>query len=295
MVKQLPISDFIRESKGSKLQTLTPGDVISVFHGTSWDDAYQFALNGLDATVHKYRKYPHTVNNEQVFIGLYVSPGMQTAREFGHVVIKFKTKVDNLQSVYPGTEEQERASLAKGNYFTKSTRPEVTDRLVNSYRGWDSRKGGYAGREQQARFVGIISPRAIERIYITPDNCNSPMISLSREEFLQYCVENGYAPKHIFKNPIEPQQTFTDLTQFIKEFSSEKTKNRFKGKGKVVSIQQEQEQEQACWRYLDNLNRKRPGMSVEDATNDIRHAFGSLPPSVAKNVGELFVKHYKNQ
>ena len=50
MAKQLQISDFIRESKGSKLHTLNSGDVISVFHGTDFNNAYEFALNGFDAT-----------------------------------------------------------------------------------------------------------------------------------------------------------------------------------------------------------------------------------------------------
>lgn len=284
MAKQLQISDFIRESKGSKLQTLNSGDVISVFHGTDFNNAYEFALNGFDATVRKGRTYPHTVDGKQVDVGLYVSPGMQTAREFGPVVIKFKTDVKNLQAVFPGMEDQERESLNKGGYFTKSSRPEVTDRLVNDFgNGWDSRKGGYAGREQQARFVGIVSPRAIERIYLRPPKWKAPMTSMSREEFLQYCEASGYKPKHSYKKPIEPQETFTSLDEFVKAFSSERAKN-----SKIPNT----EQERHAWLYLDRLHQQYPGMSAEEAAIDIGSTFGSLPPSVAKNVGVLFVKHY---
>ena len=197
------------------IMALRPDTVLSVFHGCQPDDASQFCAEGIDTlSQHGYRRYPHTDLGQPVLNGLFVAPDFQTAHQFGRVVVKFKTEAKNLHYLYP-SQEAEADELYRER-FPKSFRPSVSQTLVgNLNTTYDPRTGGYAGYEHQALFLGTVSPRAIEKVYLL-DPETQKWTGLDPYTFIK-----SHEAKHAdqVQRGIEPQESFKDFDSFLDRFA----------------------------------------------------------------------------
>lgn len=148
-------------SKMNKIKKLSPDTVLSVFHGTEIDDAYDMVIHGIDGRKRVGRSYPHFVNIDDekpvmVNRGLFISPFLEGAIRFGRAVIKFKTEARDLYNIFPSLKNIRDDKKLWKDKFPKSYDPGLSAFL--SGRAWKS--------EPQALYRGRTSPRAIERVYI---------------------------------------------------------------------------------------------------------------------------------
>ena len=260
---------FVTAGVGSDIENLQPSTVLSLFHGCSPEDAYKFITEGIDAsTPHGYRKYPHMDAGMPVLTGLFVAPDFQTAKEFGRIVIKFKTTAEHLHYMLPGQEAE--ADDMWRDKFPNSFRPSVSWTLVQSDGHYDPRKGGYAAGEHQALFLGEVSPRAIEKVYVYNPTTHQWSGGSAPQDYAE-----DYALKHndTVRRGIEPQETFTTFDDFLQRF----------GEVNAYSL----EELQATMKWM--------GPAIARSRNP-EHEFGSdfntVPRSVIKRVLPLLLQVY---
>ena len=154
-------------SKISKIYKLKPDTVLSIFHGSTYKNIYQFIKHGIDGKRRTGRSYPHFVSiddKEPVMInrGLFISPFLKTALDFGRAVIKFKTEAKNLYNVFPTLKNIREDKKMWKDKFPKSYDPGLSAFL--SGKAWNS--------EPQALFRGLQSPRSIEKVYLRKDHAH---------------------------------------------------------------------------------------------------------------------------
>lgn len=176
-------------------EPLKDTDTIRVYHGTS---DLQFILNairyGTTGDTMADRKYSYEYNNNPK--GIFVTPDMKTAKEFGKYIIEFNAAVSDLEApVWPsGTftvqggiasyfkdaqDRENRRLKARAEALTytdknikKSDRPELAVTLY------------YFG-ERQALFIGDLNKQSFRAVWERNANrVNSPYKRYSLKEFL---------------------------------------------------------------------------------------------------------------
>lgn len=187
------------EGKYGDLAKLQPDTVITVFHGTTLEYAYYFCVNGIDGKhLNHYRVYNHISGSKPIKFGLFVAPDVKTAFKFGNYVIKFKTLGKNLIHKFPAEAGESREYDSK--YYPKSFRPEISRDMLSR------------GVEPQALFIGLESPRAIEKVYGWQQGVGQK--SMSREEFIVFADKSNERLQYK-KSDFEPQEYKMSLKDFV--------------------------------------------------------------------------------
>lgn len=224
-------------------EPLKDSDTIRVYHGAR-DPllAYQAVTRGLSGGSRAQRVYSYESNNNPK--GLFVTPDLRTAKEFGQTIIEFHTRVRDLEiPVWPGgsftvpgqmsqmfnsddEREQERLrqrmrwSQSEYEFVKNSDRPEVAAMLIMS-------------GERQALFTGDLNANSVRAIWVTPNrNISSTFQGFDRvkpNEFKRMYDSGayGYGDKLSHKTahiPIKPQDDVSG-DEFIDMFiANEKIK-----------------------------------------------------------------------
>lgn len=211
--------EFLTESQRSDIENLKPDSRITVYHGSDIATITDFARFGIDAKKPKrMRLYPHWIAGKQPTRGIFVSPDLETAMAFGKSVVKFTVLGKDL---YPAFSHRHDKYFAKK--FPNSFRPGVSDDMLN--RG--------KGKESQALFIGLVSPRQIEKVYdvhFDKDGTYHEGLmgqyrsAFDREEFLKW-VQDVYLKKqhdNLYKSQfeftdrfVEPQEINITVDEFI--------------------------------------------------------------------------------
>ena len=190
------------EGQTEKIFNLQPSTVLTVFHGTSQDDAYNFCLNGVDAKKYQqYRIYTHISGGKPIKFGLFVAPNLKTAQKFGNVVIKFKSLGKNLIYRFPVEMGKENKGYWKEKY-PKSFRPSVSQDLLD-----------YRGVEPQSIYIGLLSPRAIEKVYVYMYD-NYTWKPMTREEYIEEYQKKNPNPR-VWQSLFEPQEYKLELKDVV--------------------------------------------------------------------------------
>jgi len=202
---------LITEGQMANIKTMQPETVITVFHGTDQKTAYDFCLNGIDAKKRVHRLYPHRSGGKEIKFGLFVAPNLQTSQKFGNVVLKFKTQGKNLIHRFPVEMKiYDRPESFYRKEMPKSFRPSTSYDLAN-----------LSSIEPQALYIGLLSPRAIEKVFVynLKENTWTPM---SREEYIQYYKEKNKNNRiTISKSYFEPQEYNMSLNDFVNKIAKE--------------------------------------------------------------------------
>lgn len=189
-------------------RALNDSDSIRVYHGTSDPDFLITSITeGVTGDKRIYKRYSYENNNNPR--GFFVTPSLQTAKEFGDYVFEFHTKVSDLHApVWPGgsfvaagqyapmfadENERENALLAKRRglsssdfeFVRDSDRPELAWSL-------------YLSGEPQALFQGNLNPNSIRAIWISsdPGRTNKPYIRYNRKEVLDLYHTSGIPTRY---------------------------------------------------------------------------------------------------
>lgn len=203
-------------------------DTIRVYHG-AYDalTVYQAVTKGISASRPAARRYSYEMNNNP--IGLFVTPDLKTAKEFGDTVMEFHVRVRDLQApVWPSgsftvqgqmaqmfrsddEREQERLrrrlqfSKSEFDFVRKSDRPEVAASLLLM-------------GERQALFVGDLNPNSIRAVWISPNTDIMASVQdfkrISRREFIKLYEESqiGYGEKVPFDIEMKPIKPRDDVS-----------------------------------------------------------------------------------
>lgn len=177
-------------------------DTVRVYHGTSDLDSILVAITkGMTGDTWANRRYSYEANNNPK--GLFVTPDLKTAKEFGSYVIEFHSKVSDLEApVWPngtftvqggmaGTFDSEdereaerirqriRWSEPDYEFVAKSDRPELAALLLG-------------GGERQALYRGDLNANSIKAIWVSvdPTRINQKYNRLTPREFLKLSQEN---------------------------------------------------------------------------------------------------------
>jgi hypothetical protein len=174
---------YLRENPGSvEVKRLKPSDKLLVYHGTRLAFLPQM-IHGFDATQEVKRYYGgprHT--------GVFVAPDFETARRFGPIVMEIEVRAANLHgtdySGVTGREEPRREEIWR-SFYPDSFRPYLSETLT-------------AVGEPQALLKGLVSPRAIKRVWVTPpgEEETTPLAGrwFSRKELLSLGMESTKPP-----------------------------------------------------------------------------------------------------
>lgn len=192
------------ENKRSDLANLQPSTVVTCFHGTTAKYAYQFCTNGIDGRhVNHYRVYnQHASGGKPLKFGIFIAPSTEVAFKFGSHVIKFRTQAKNLIHMFPA--EMKKYDAWRKEKYPNSFRPSVSGEMLTN------------PIEPQALFVGLISPRAIEKVYVWENGVGAK--PMSPEEFVKIMDEKDSKLQYN-KSAFEPQEYKMSLQDFAKRIA----------------------------------------------------------------------------
>ena len=203
------------DSQHSAIANLQRDTVIKVFHGTDMGGAFDFCQEGIDARKRTYRKYPHFIRRpggeapEMISRGLFVTAQLRTGLDFGNAVIEFPATGKDLHYQFPSPDTVRQARKLGMTKYPDSFKPEVSFNLLEP------------SVEPQALFRGLVSPKAIERVYLSAydkeGNWEHPRIGeyravFTRDEYIDWFLEFGQRggkqyQKRYREDPIvEPQE-----------------------------------------------------------------------------------------
>ena len=137
-----------------------------------------------------------------------MAPNLKTAQKFGNVIVKFKSLGKNL--IYRFPVEMKDVDKWQSKYFRKSFRPSVSYDMSD-----------LSAVEPQAIFIGLLSPRAIEKVFVYgyPSNIWTPM---TREEYIQFYQDQNKKNSNIpRKSLFEPQEADISLEEFISRIAKD--------------------------------------------------------------------------
>ncbi len=161
------------ENQEELIGNLQPNTIITVYHGSTMQDTYNFVTAGVDArTPTRYRVYPHWSGNKPLKFGIFVAPNPKVSFQFGRYVIEFDVMGKDLISRFPVEMKDHDKFYKKINKHPNSFRPTVTDDLLN------------LNVEPQALFVGLLAPNKIKRVWALKDNRWDQIYSMTPEEFI---------------------------------------------------------------------------------------------------------------
>ena len=176
IARKLKLFDLFKIAKEIDLDKIKRNDIITVYHGTSISNIFDF-INGFDATKVVPRLYSGPRHR-----GLFVTPSFETARRFsnyGSVVLEIDVRAANLHGTnYSGVIGRESGD---GRYwkdkYKESFRPLLSETLQQSV-------------EPQALLIGLVSPKQIKRIWYSPNHYRGGEGNwYTREEFFDLNLE----------------------------------------------------------------------------------------------------------
>lgn len=204
----------VRVITNNEKEPLSDEDTVLVYHGTNSTKLVNIWITkGLTGDVKANRTYSYEFNNNPK--GLFVTPDLDTAKEFGTIIVEFHTKVKDLESpvwptgtftgqgqmsgIFDNPEEREKermrvrgiSSKSEYDYIRDSDRPELANILLS-------------GGERQALFVGDLNPNAIKAVWIKnePEKAKSTYTRLSPKEFISK-IENKELDNFRFNADVE--------------------------------------------------------------------------------------------
>ncbi|MEI8270539.1 MAG: hypothetical protein WCG45_04160 [bacterium] len=205
----MEFKEWLNESHRGEIARLQPDSVITVFHGTDGDTAYDFCLNGIDGKKNTHRIYPHISGGKPLKFGLFVAPDLKTAQKFGSVIVKFKSLGKNLIYRFPVEMKKYNSSEFYKKQYPDSFRPIVSYDMLDR------------GVEPQALFIGMVSPRAIEKVFSYTYSDNK-WLSFSPQEYIDYYLnKNKNKPTNIYRGIFEPQEYQMTLGDLVKRLAKE--------------------------------------------------------------------------
>lgn len=159
-------------------EPLNDNQTVRVYHGfNTTEDAIVALMHGISGKTRAQRIYSYEANNNPK--GLFVTPDLKSAKQFGRVIIEFHANVKDLESpVWPnGTftsqgqmsgsfssdEEREERRLrdrdnmrnSNNDGVKDSDRPELADKMLH-------------GGERQSLFIGDLNSNSIRAIWVSP-------------------------------------------------------------------------------------------------------------------------------
>ena len=266
--------EIIGESQRD-VATMQPDTPIMVFHGTDVADALEFCINGIDARQRQHRHYPHWDHGEYVSRGLFITTTLNVAMTFGKVVLKFPVLAKHLHYQYPSPVSQRQADNATRIDYPHSFRPGTSFNLLG------------IGKEKQALFRGLVSPRAIQKVYLVSYDKEGKWVggrydqyqaAMSREEFLKVFKNH---PHKLLVEPQETSLTPDDIVNIL-----------------VKNYGRDQSHNEAV-EWIDSVIRDavdpKSHRTYQSQINGLMHLAGgsTLPYSVAKRLLPQFLDRYQ--
>lgn len=177
-------------------QPIRDSDTVRVYHGTSDLDFVISAIKyGATGSSYAKRRYSYEANNNPK--GIFVTPDLSVAKNFGPYILEFHTRVRDLEApVWPGgsftspgqlsgifdsedDREQERLrqrmrwSQSEYEFVRNSDRPELAALFL-------------MGGERQALFTGDLNRNSIRAIWAStdPSRINQPHRRMSTGDFM---------------------------------------------------------------------------------------------------------------
>lgn len=238
-------------------------DSIRVYHGTASIETILLTLTkGLSGNMRVPRIYSYESNNNPK--GLFVTPDLKTAKEFGEYVLEFHAKAGDMEApVWPkgsftvqgeyaeyfSSNDDRKAEMDKQRKAHKQSEFDYVSKSDDPYLAYWLLHGG----EKQALFKGNLNPNSVRAIWVSkdPTRIGQAYIRYKAKEFLNQFNSFGipsrfsgkvYTPANIdlkidmfraaemrlFKPRDNP--TFSDLvTQLAK-------KNKYLDKTKIAEI-----------------------------------------------------------
>lgn len=191
---------------------LKDSDTIRVYHGASELATVVKALKyGLTGDTRANRRYSYEFNNNPK--GLFVTPDLDVAKEFGDYIIEFQTRVSDLEApVWPGGSftvqggmsgtfsdeeereieriaQRERISKDAVEYIAKSDKPDVAYWLMDA-------------PETQALFTGNLNKNSVRAVWVSsnPAKINQPYNRMKPREFMkefeEFGIENRFGGRY---------------------------------------------------------------------------------------------------
>lgn len=176
---------------------LSDSDTVRVYHGANSIETIVLALTrGLTGDMRIYRRYSYENNNNPK--GLFVTPDLDTAKEFGDYILEFHARVADLEApVWPSgkfTVQGQNAEYFKSDSDREAARHaarELASRDSTDFVKLSSRPElaqlFLTGGERQALFTGNLNANSIRAVWISsdPTDVRSTFIRMSPAEFLK--------------------------------------------------------------------------------------------------------------
>lgn len=199
----IPANDSKQQPKA-----LSDSDTVRVYHGADNIETVILALTkGLTGDTRIYRKYSY--ENENNPKGLFVTPDLKTAEQFGDYVLEFHARVADLEApVWPGNGFTAQGQMAQ--YFGSDENRELARQKAKAEASADNRdfvknssKPEVAqlfltGGERQALFTGNLNANSVRAVWIRSDmrNAYSPFERMSPSKFLKMYAQQGVPTRH---------------------------------------------------------------------------------------------------
>lgn len=227
-------------------QPFKKDDTITVYHGfRDIDDAILVGKYGTSGAKRANRVYSYESDNNPR--GLFVTPHLKTAKEFGSVVFEFDSVMSELEPpVWPGG-----SYTVQGGYSQywghgregRAKRAKAQTSLRQSYRDeknpeWMRNSDDpllaktLAGMgEQQALYIGHLNPNRIKRVYLRDFDrktftYTSDWYDISLKEFLEKYPSNEYEKTEKFRDATS--KVFGADEQFNGEQFLQKIKQKYR-------------------------------------------------------------------
>lgn len=214
------ISDIISESYSiNDKKPLKSTDRIKVYHGfNDIDDLKTVLLYGLSGKEKAKRRYSYENNNNPR--GLFVTPLLDTAKQFGSYIIEFGVRISDLESpVWPSGTYTSQGSYAE--YFDSeedrsNTRNELVSNVTSDKNipdfirnSDDPLLSNYLlnSSEPQALFVGDLNPNSIKAVWLQ----NDMTVDQKFSEFTRHSVKD--VKKRLFSKGIETPYGKSDIQE----------------------------------------------------------------------------------
>lgn len=197
----MEFSLWLREQE-DVIAALQPESVITVYHGSTMQNAYEFCEGGIDARkpVHGRVYANHLSNGKGLKFGMFVAPKLMVAFKFGSYVVEFKARGKDLIHQFP------HSMRASDDFYRSkypgSFRPSVSDNLLNQ------------PIEPQALFIGLVSPREIVAVHALRDNKLNNVYSMHPAEFLEISQQPQQRIRKIY-----PSFSPTDYKMSLDDFA----------------------------------------------------------------------------
>mgnify|MGYP000055188431 CR=1 FL=1 len=216
--------------RGIPKKPLSDSDTIRVYHGAyDLGTVVQALKYGLTGDIRADRRYSYEANNNPR--GLFVTPDLDVAKEFGPYIIEFHTRVGDLEApVWPGgsftvqgqisptfsdEEEREAERIAQKERISKDAAKHIMQSDSPDVAFWLMDAG-----ESQALFRGDLNRNSIRAVWVStaPDRMRRPYRRMKPREFLKEYEKEGIPNKFGGRSkPSEVEQPKTDWYKLKKK------------------------------------------------------------------------------